>query len=174
MVRLLMTETDEAWEIMRSRLEGLSDDEFLWEPAPGCWTVRLDQDGRWIEDYADPAPEPPPFTTIAWRLVHVAACKIMYHEYAFGPARLTWGELDIPHTAAGAITWLEEGHARLRAALEGFDDDGLEESRPTNWGELWPAWRIFWTMVLHDLHHGAEIGCLRDLYQATRSTERKT
>jgi len=89
----------------------------------------------------------------------------MYHEYAFGPGRLTWDELDIPHTAAGAIAWLEEGHARLRIALDDLDDAELEEMRLTNWGEPWPTWRIFWTMISHDLHHGAEIGCLRDLYR---------
>jgi hypothetical protein len=36
--------------------------------------------------------------------------------------------------------------------------------RSTNWGELWPTWRIFGAMIAHDLSHGAEIGCLRDLY----------
>jgi len=35
----------------------------------------------------------------------------------------------------------------------------------TNWGEKWPAWRIFWAMIEHDLHHGGEIGALRDLYR---------
>ncbi len=25
-----------------------------------------------------------------------------------------------------------------------------------------------WTMTYHDLHHGAEISCLRDLYQAMK------
>ena len=39
----------------------------------------------------------------------------------------------------------------------------------TNWGEEWPAWRIFWTMIHHDAHHGGEIGALRDLYRVTRS-----
>jgi len=51
-------------------------------------------------DYAGPAPDPPPFTTIAWRLVHLATCKVMYHEYAFSPGGLTWDELEIPHTNA--------------------------------------------------------------------------
>jgi hypothetical protein len=64
------------------------------------------------------------------------------------------------------VTILEEGHARLRKALEGLNDADLQEMRRTNWGELWPTWRIFWAMVSHDLHHGAEIGCLRDLYRA--------
>ena len=25
---------------LRARLDGLTDDEYLWEPAPGCWSVR--------------------------------------------------------------------------------------------------------------------------------------
>ena len=64
-VALLATEMDEAWKTVRDRLEGLTDEEFFWEPVPGCWTVHPDESGRWVVDYADPAPEPPPFTTIA-------------------------------------------------------------------------------------------------------------
>jgi hypothetical protein len=167
-VEWLASAMEEAWTTLRGRLTDLADEEFFWEPVPGCWTVRLAEEGRWIVDYAVPAPEPPPFTTIAWRLVHIAACKIMYHEYAFGSAKLTWDELSIPHTAIDAIAWLEEGHARLRAALDGLSDPDLAEMRLTNWGEPWPTWRIFWAMTSHDLHHGAEIGCLRDLYRALR------
>jgi hypothetical protein len=123
-------------------------------------------------DYTDPAPEPAPFTTIAWRLLHIEGCKVMYHEYAFGPGKLTWDELPVPHTAADAIASLEGSHARLRSALASLNDLDLEEMRLTNWGELWPTWRIFWTMILHDLHHGAEIGCLRDLYRAMQPMPR--
>lgn len=25
---------------LRARLNGLTDDEYFWEPAPGCWSVR--------------------------------------------------------------------------------------------------------------------------------------
>ena len=165
-VGLLAAAMEDSWAILRPRLEGLTDKEFFWEPVPGCWTLHLAEDGRWVEDYADPAPDPPPFTTIAWRLIHVAACKLMYYEYAFGPARLTWDELLFPHTAADAITWLDENHARLCAALDSLSDDDLDEMRLTNWGDRWPTWRIFWTMASHDIHHGGEIGCLRDLYRA--------
>ena len=164
-VALLAAEMDDAWETLRRRLDSLTDEEFFWEPVPDCWTVHPDEDGRWVVDYEDPAPEFPPFTTIAWRLVHVGACKVMYHEYAFGSGELTWDGLDIPHTAADAIAWLEEGHGRLRAALDDLTDADLDELRLTNWGGQWPTWRIFWTMISHDLHHGAEIGCLRDLYR---------
>ena len=44
------------------------------------------------------------------------------------------------------------------------------ELRLTNWGEEWPTWRIFWTMIEHDIHHGAEIGALRDLLRVTGGT----
>ena len=64
---------------------------------------------------------------------------------------------------------LEEGQRRLRDALAGLDDDGLDTLRWTNWGGPWPAWRVLWAMVDHDAHHGGEIGCLRDLYRAGRS-----
>ena len=173
-ITLLAAEMDYAYQSIRRRLEGLTDDEFFWQPVPDCWTVRQLPDGRWTVDYEQPDPEPPPFTTIAWRLVHVSGCKIMYHEYAFGPARLTWDSLDLPHTAATATAQLEEGHALLRADLDSLADDAaLDELRLTNWGERWPTWQIFWIMTFHDLHHGGEIACLRDLYTANQRDVRR-
>ncbi|HRQ42114.1 MAG TPA: DinB family protein [Chloroflexota bacterium] len=160
---------EEAWTFLCRRLEGLTDAEMFWQPVPNCWTVHQDGNGRWVIDYALPEPDPSPFTTIAWRLVHVAACKIMYHEYAFGLGKLTWDGLDIPHTTGDAIAWLETGQAQLKTALDGLNDADLAGMRPTNWGDVWPTWRIFWTMAAHDLQHGGEIGCLRDLYQIRHS-----
>jgi hypothetical protein len=169
-VELLRHQLEDAYGRLRDRLEGLSDEEFFWEPVPGCWTVRADERGHWSADYPEPPhPEPPPFTTIAWRLVHVAECKLMYHEYAFGPAKLTWPEINSAHTAADAIHALKQGHELLERDLRGLTDADLEQPRKTNWGEEWPAWKIFWTMIHHDLHHGGEIGALRDLYRSKLS-----
>jgi hypothetical protein len=172
-VDLLEVQLDEAWEFLRQRLDSLTDDEFFWRPVPNCWTVHQHGGGHWVIDYESPSPEPPPFTTIAWRLVHTAACKVMYHEYGFGAGRLAWDALDIPHTAADAMSWLESAHALLSGALKDLSGADLAELRPTNWGEWWPTWRIFWTMAAHDLHHGAEIGCLRDLYRTKDSPSRE-
>ena len=165
-VDLLLAQMDEVYGRLRGRREGLSDEEYYWEPVPGCWTVHRDPSGAWVADYVEPDPDPAPFTTIGWRLVHLADCKVMYHEWAFGERRLTFPDLAAPPTAAGAVQRLEAGPRSLRAALAGLDDDGLDGPRWTNWGERWPAWRILWTMIDHDAHHGAEIGCLRDLYRA--------
>ena len=89
----------------------------------------------------------------------------MYHEYAFGDAKLTFPEIDSAHTAATAIAQLESGHQMLMRDLDGLDDTGLGREVLTNWGERWPTQQIFWTMISHDLHHGGEIGALRDLYR---------
>lgn len=64
---------------LRSRLEGLTDHEYLWEPVPEVWTVRRRGApgatefgaGTNVIDFAFPVPEPEPLTTIAWRLGHV-------------------------------------------------------------------------------------------------------
>lgn len=31
---------------VRPRLDGLTDDEYTWEPVDGCWNVRLRDDAR--------------------------------------------------------------------------------------------------------------------------------
>jgi hypothetical protein len=167
-VGLLLTQMDEAYERLRRRLDGLSEDEYFWEPVPGCWTIHRNESGGWVMDYAEPDPVPAPVTTIGWRLVHIADCNVMYHDWAFGKRRLTFPDLIPPNTVAAAIERLQQGHLLLRSDLVGIQDEQLDQPRLTNWGEQWPSWRIFWAMIDHDQHHGAEIGCLRDLYRTSR------
>jgi hypothetical protein len=164
---LLLAAMDEVYGRLRARLAGLADAEYFWEPVPGCWTVHRDGSGAWVADYAEPDPDPAPLTTIGWRLTHLADCKLIYHEWAFGARRLSFPDLAAPATAADALARLEEGQRRLRAALAGLGDEELDGLRWTNWGERWPAWRVLWAMIDHDAHHGGEIGCLRDLYRVT-------
>jgi hypothetical protein len=167
-IDLLAAQMDEAFARLRNRLDGLTDDEFFWEPVPGCWTVFRGDDGRWTYQYEEPDPSPAPFTTIGWRLVHVALCKVMYHEWAFGPRELTFITIDNPHDVSSSLSMLERGHALLARDLAGLDDASLDRPVLTNWGEEWPAWRIFTAMTDHDAHHGGEIGALRDLYRVSR------
>lgn len=155
---------DEAYERLLGRLEGLIEDEFFWRPVPDCWTIYQLPDGRWTYHYAIPDPKPPPITTLAWQLVHVALCKVMYHEWAFGQRRLTWPELDVPGSVEQMRAVLEAGQNDLRNDLVSIADDQLDDEVLTNWGERWPAWRIFWTMINHDALHTGAIGQLRDDY----------
>jgi DinB superfamily len=168
-VELLAAEMDEAYADMRSRLDGLGEDEFFWEPVPEPWTVFRDAPGRWTYHYAEPEPVPAPFTTIGWRLVHVALCKVMYHEWAFGARALDFTNVENPGDVTSSIAMLERGQALLSSDLAALADPDLDRMVLTNWGEPWPAWKIFWTMTQHDAHHGAEIGVLRDLYRSMRA-----
>jgi hypothetical protein len=65
---------------LRPRLDGLTDEEYLWEPVPGAWNVRprgqarteqFGGSGDVVVEFAYPEPTPAPLTTIAWRLAHV-------------------------------------------------------------------------------------------------------
>jgi uncharacterized damage-inducible protein DinB len=101
---------------------------------------------------------------------HVAACKVMYADYAFGPGTKQWGTPEVegawePGAApmAEAIEWLREMHRSFRRHVEGLTDDGLDSPRMTNWGELRPTRWIVAAIIGHDFYHAGEINHLRSL-----------
>lgn len=156
----------------RPRLAGLTDDEYLWEPCDGCWSIRARPDGTSVADLAVPEPDPPPFTTIAWRLGHIATGVLgsRAHNH-FGEHG---GEFDRTHVAGPATA--TEGVAALDAAYDawmsgvrGLGDAGLAE--PCGPAEGPYAEHPMAALVLHIsrelIHHGAEVLCLRDLYRCT-------
>ncbi len=158
---------EDAYTRLRDRLQGLTDEEFFWQPVPDAWTVYEDRPGHWTYDYEIPDPKPAPVTTIAWQVVHLGTTRLMYHEWAYGEAKLTFPEIDIPRDTKGAMHLLEHGFELLKRDLNDETEAGLDRPRKTNWSELWPAWRIFTSMTNHDALHTGAIGALRDLYYWT-------
>jgi len=59
---VLLEQFDLEWNLAHGpSLETLTDDEYLWEPVPGCWSIRpTGTDGRGELDQAWPDPEPSP------------------------------------------------------------------------------------------------------------------
>jgi hypothetical protein len=60
---VLVDQFDRAMEMARVRLTGLGDEEYLWEPVPGCWSIRRREEattprafgpGDWVLDDGDP------------------------------------------------------------------------------------------------------------------------
>ncbi|TLQ42217.1 DinB family protein [Streptomyces marianii] len=60
---LLLAQFDQAREMARVRLTGLGDDEYLWEPVPGSWSIRRRGEamtpraygpGEWVLDKGAP------------------------------------------------------------------------------------------------------------------------
>jgi hypothetical protein len=149
------------------RLDGLTDVEFLWEPAPGCWTLRpgLTSDEGWLLDYDEPAPEPPPLTTIAWRLLHLANGNWLYWEHAFGPGARMFTDLVMPRSADDARRYWRDSRRPITAWLDSASDDALDELRPSHDSSPRTAGDVVLILVDEQVHHGAEIALMRDLYR---------
>lgn len=165
--------SDHVWQRTRGRLEGLTDDEYLWEPAPRCMTIRPGDDGRWVWD--EPRGPDAPFTTIGWRLWHLIDL--------YGEDRApTWLDLPPqgpaiglddpdgtpPGTAAEALELLDRAHDRWDAHLALVDDARLAVLIGPVAGRWADHTRAAYVLHMLDeyIHHGAELATLRDLWRA--------
>ncbi len=177
----LVDVSDHVWQRLRARLDGLTDEEYFWEPAPGCWTVRQRGDGTWRWDGALPRPEPEPFTTLAWRLWHVID---MYGEDRAprwldlppqgDPIGLDGPWSEPPSTATDALALLEQAHDRWDAHLALTDDDRLSQLVGPVGGGYADRTRAAYVLHMLDefIHHGAEISLLRDLWRWQKDDSR--
>lgn len=163
---------------LRPRLDGLTDDEYRWEPVPGCWSVRPRSDattpfaagaGDLVIDWAYPEPEPAPVTTIAWRLGHLLVGVLGARNAAhFGAEPISYQDAIWPHHASEALDALDAAYATWMTGVRSLDAGQLAAPcGPTEgpWGH-----RSMAALVLHIhrevVHHGAEVALLRDLYRA--------
>lgn len=170
----LLAQYDFALDRLVTRLAGLTDEEYLWEPVPGCWSIRpASQAGdgrRWVLESARPAPEPPPFTTLAWRLCHLAMGLAQRADYTIGGHSLTREGFAIPVTAEAGIAMLVGAGASWRVVLAGATDADLDQvgrsAFPWGLDPQLPLLDVVWWVNQETLHHGAEIALLRDLYRA--------
>ena len=167
-VRLLQNQWRRSCDRLVQRLEGLTDEEYRWEPVDGCWNNRPapDRPDVWVVDYPQVHPDSPPFTTIAWRLLHISDGNTVYWEHAFVPGQKNFWDLTPHGSAREGIDYLIESQEPITATLAHMEDDQLDEDRPTHFGVTWPARRVLSVLVDEQVHHGAEVGVLRDLYRA--------
>jgi hypothetical protein len=164
--------------LVRPKLDGLTDEEYFREPAPGAWSVRprgtstapvQAGSGAFTIDFALPQPDPPPFTTIAWRLAHIIVGVFGARAGShFGAPSMDYESFAYAGTAAEALAQLDEAHDAWAAGVRGLDAAALE--RPVGPAEGPFAEHSMAELVLHinreAIHHGAEILLLRDLYRA--------
>jgi hypothetical protein len=167
---------------LRPRLAGLTDEEYFWEPVDGCWTVRPGEDGRFTLDGPRTDADAPPVTTIAWRMLHIGiGCFAIRTNAFFGSApddaamfdpRLI--PTDLPGTADDAVVFLDREYGRWHAAISGLARAALETPLGRKGGRF--AKDPMAGLIVHVnrevMHHGGEIGALRDLYRATGATSR--
>jgi hypothetical protein len=162
-----------------TRLVGLTDEEYLWEPVSGCWSIRPRAEvrtnrplggGDWLLERSSPEPDPPPFTTLAWRLCHLAGTTALRADYTIGTKAMTWESYDIPQTTEAAIAALTDALQAWHEALTSASDADLDQvgrsSFPWGLDPTLPFLDISWWVNQELLHHGGEIALLRDLYRA--------
>lgn len=159
---------DFVWARFRARVDGLGQDEYLWEPVPGCWSVRPEADGRWQVDRVIPDPEPAPVTTIAWRLWHIGSdCLADYTSGGLGDWPLRVRDRQWYGDVAEALTEVDRAWTAFRAGLDSLGEDGMWRPLGERWGQY--AAEPWVSLALHAQdelsHHGAEIALLRDLYR---------
>ena len=163
---------------VRPGLADLTDDEYLWEPVPGMWSIRPRAEarsamaaggGELVADFEYPEPTPPPVTTIAWRLAHVIVGLFGERNAShFGGPPMTYQTTVWPGTAAQALAMLDEVYAGWIAGVASLDEATL--ATPVGEAEGEYAHLPYAALVLHihreAIHHLAEIALLRDLYRA--------
>jgi len=141
------------WHALLSHLGGLTWQEATWPPVEGR-------------------------RTILNILGHLGLCKIMYWEYAFGPAKMGWSEVGkkVPKEETVEVwrAWLSAAHEQFRSAVADLADAELAELRLHNSGERMTTRTLVNTMIEHDLYHAGEINYIRGLYRAYRTGEPST
>ncbi|MGW3660590.1 DinB family protein [Streptomyces sp. NPDC005151] len=161
----------------------MTDEEYLWEPVPDCWSVRRRADGPgkgatllvgagdWGRDSSNaPHPTPPPFTTLAWRLSHVSEMLALRADHTNGSHALTRDDYHVTGDAAGAIADFDASATAWREALLSADDTALDTVGHSTYPHGSDPEDLFietvWWVNQELLHHGAEIALLRDLFRA--------
>jgi hypothetical protein len=179
-VGVLLDQLESSCEFSRARLDGLTDEEYLWKPAPGGWSIRPRAQagtpgaygpGEWLLDFASPEPDPAPVTTIAWRLGHLTSCFAGRWHWTFGERRQEPKELvDFTPSAALALERFWELIGRWRGSVAAMTDEQLDRpgfgQYPYGLDPQLPFIGIVWWTNRELIHHLAECALLRDLWRA--------
>ncbi|HEX9988744.1 MAG TPA: DinB family protein [Chloroflexia bacterium] len=133
------------WHSLLGNLQSVTPDDWLWVPPGGRRSIR---------DIVD----------------HVGSAKLIYQNYAFGDAKLTWDDSSVVggdrvSTISSAIEWLEQAQERLRQSIANLDDEELLRPRMHFTGVPKETRWLIAVMLEHDLYHAGELNHIRCLHQ---------
>ncbi|GAB3751075.1 DinB family protein [Microlunatus parietis] len=168
----LLELSDFAWQRLRQRVAGLTDDEYFWEPFDGCWTIHKSGAG-FVADASRIPPAPAPFTTLAWRITHLVDILQAERTATWFGQPATDDPPPVPGSAADALAALDHAYEVWRSRLAALSQEDLD--RPM--GEIAGPYAesdgtSFALHILDELiHHGAEVGTVRDFYRGLRAED---
>ncbi|MDP9237179.1 MAG: DinB family protein [Chloroflexota bacterium] len=155
MSRILLDHTiwdmGQAFDGLFANLKDLADDDWTWVPPGGARSIRA-------------------------IVGHIASCKLMYDNHAFGDASLTWMDprfndaqsptSDDGFTPGQLVDWWRETDLALRKSVDALEgDDELARDRRVNWGGTRSTRWILSRLIQHDSFHAGEINHIRALHQ---------
>src|SRR2546421_11873910 len=162
---------------LASRIEAPTGEEYLWEPTPDAWSLRAGDDGPLHMQFGLVFDETPPVTNIAWRLTHII--DLLSEErcatwiglspepenlFADGAPGTAQAARDLLGSALGRWTRYTSAATDLFELLGPIARDYAGQTRMA--------------FILHIIdeviHHGAEVGVLRDLYRVEKASEPAT
>lgn len=165
----MIRQLDITWALLEYHAEGLDDATCLWEPAPHCWSVRPDDRGRWVADWADAEPDPVPAVTIAWVTWHIGFWWTTTLGHCFGDGAPAREEITWPGGAGPMIDWLRGLNGQWRARLLELSDADLDSTARTAglpWGEGLTLGNVAAWVGVELTKNVAEVGIVRNLHLA--------
>jgi uncharacterized damage-inducible protein DinB len=134
---------DSAYEILSDHLKRLTLAEALFVPTGG-------------------------YRSIIGTLKHTAGWSHVYRSYAFDASPTSWGKLAWPQGMRDTIRksdayltdlirWLELSHRLWQKNLINVQEQGLDQPRPTHWGDIMPLYVIVQCIANHNIYHAGEI-----------------
>ena len=167
----LVSQLSFAWDYMFvPRMQGLTDDEYLWAPVADVWTV-YPGDPPTIDPQLNT--DPAPFTTIAWRMHHMTDFFTKRRVNHFGDPESEAMDAPVTLSAAEGMANLTYAYERWKRTLESMPNERL--SAPCGPAEHHFSDYPFAELILHInrefIHHAAECALLRDLYRQRESLQ---
>jgi hypothetical protein len=166
-----------SWMVLRDRLDGLTDDAYGWEPAPGALglvrrfearTSRVLGTGDWVAEWPD-GPDSPGPRTIAWLIAHLTEAFFERWEWTFGSHQRRRDDLDLPGVRSEAVAELTRWVNAWRSGIAALPAAEVMSVGLSNASDI-DAAAPFGHLVLHMnrelIHHGSEIMVLQDMHAA--------
>jgi len=139
------------WHALRRTCQSLTQAEMNWRPFP---STRLHY--VCVRDIA----------------LHVAACKVVYADYAFGDATLDWGDIgsvlgvdfDPGSGPRKLLSFMDRAQEYLLDHVARATDAVLDRKNPMHHGVPHTGWQTAASMAQHDAWHAGQISILRETY----------
>ena len=171
---ILLEQLETSWEFFRPSMDDLSDEEFFWQARPEWWSIRKREDvrtpgcfgkGPWVLEDGPMRPDAEPMVTVAWLIGHLAGTMLVRGDYTFGGKSLSWNDLEFPHSASQALTFLDDAYGKWHAGLASLEEEALDVvglcSYPEGLDPEMPFTSCWWWNNREFIHHTAEIGIIR-------------